>query len=70
MHLRPGDTVVQNGTRHAWHNRGTVPARLAVFFPGLLFGWIRAWRGGMGAAMAVHAASNIWSEILLSGWKP
>jgi membrane protease YdiL (CAAX protease family) len=44
------------------------PQRLAVFFPGLLFGWIRAWRGGMGAAMAVHAASNIWSEILLSGW--
>jgi len=46
------------------------PQRLAVFFPGLLFGWIRAWRGGMGAAMAVHAASNVWSEILLSGWMP
>jgi hypothetical protein len=34
VHLRPGDTVVQNGTRHAWHNRGTKPARLAVFIVG------------------------------------
>jgi DNA-binding IclR family transcriptional regulator len=25
-----GDTVVQNGTRHAWRNRGTAPATLAV----------------------------------------
>jgi quercetin dioxygenase-like cupin family protein len=33
-HLRAGDTVVQNGTRHAWHNRGTLPARLAVFIVG------------------------------------
>ncbi|MCW0214959.1 MAG: cupin domain-containing protein [Pseudonocardia sp.] len=28
--LRQGDTVVQNGTRHAWHNRGSVPAVIAV----------------------------------------
>jgi mannose-6-phosphate isomerase-like protein (cupin superfamily) len=28
--LKPGDTVVQNGTRHAWHNRGNAPAVLAV----------------------------------------
>ncbi len=34
VHLRPGDTVVQNGTRHAWHNRGTKTARLAVFIAG------------------------------------
>jgi mannose-6-phosphate isomerase-like protein (cupin superfamily) len=32
--LRPGDTVVQNGTRHAWHNRGEVPAHIAVFLVG------------------------------------
>jgi mannose-6-phosphate isomerase-like protein (cupin superfamily) len=32
--LRPGDTVVQNGTRHRWSNRGDVPARLAVFICG------------------------------------
>ncbi len=28
--LRAGDTVVQNGTRHAWHNRGNVPVVIAV----------------------------------------
>jgi mannose-6-phosphate isomerase-like protein (cupin superfamily) len=32
--LRPGDTVVQNGTRHAWHNRGAAPAHIAVFLVG------------------------------------
>lgn len=32
--LRPGDTVVQNGTRHRWHNRGAEPAVLAVVLIG------------------------------------
>ena len=34
VHLRPGDTVVQNGTRHAWHNRGTVPCTMVLFCAG------------------------------------
>jgi quercetin dioxygenase-like cupin family protein len=29
--LRPDDTVVQNGIRHRWANRGTEPVVLAVF---------------------------------------
>ena len=33
--LRPGDTVVQNGTRHAWQNHGTVPCQLVVFVLGV-----------------------------------
>jgi len=28
--LNPGDTYVQNGTRHRWSNGGEVPAVLAV----------------------------------------
>ena len=28
--LRAGDVMVQRGTNHAWINRGTAPARLAV----------------------------------------
>jgi quercetin dioxygenase-like cupin family protein len=32
--MGPGDTVVQNGTRHRWHNRGTEPAVIAVFMVG------------------------------------
>jgi len=44
------------------------PARLAVFFPALLFGWTRAWRGGIGAALVLHAMSNLYSEILAWSW--
>jgi mannose-6-phosphate isomerase-like protein (cupin superfamily) len=32
--LHPGDTVVQNGTRHRWKNPGDTPARLALFICG------------------------------------
>jgi membrane protease YdiL (CAAX protease family) len=44
------------------------PTRLAVFFPALLFGWLRAWRGGIGAASAMHALSNLYSETLGRSW--
>jgi quercetin dioxygenase-like cupin family protein len=33
VHLRTGDCVIQNGTRHAWHNRSSEPA---VMFGALL----------------------------------
>ena len=32
--LNPGDTYVQNGTRHRWSNTGSVPAVLAVALVG------------------------------------
>lgn len=38
--------------------------RAAVFFPGLLFGVLRVWRGGIGAAVFVHAISNIFEAWL------
>ena len=34
VHLKTGDTFVQNGTRHRWFNRGTVPAKIAVVLIG------------------------------------
>ena len=34
VHLKPGDTVVQNGTRHAWRNHGTETCRMVVFIAG------------------------------------
>jgi len=34
VHLKPGDTIVQNGTRHAWRNRGSEPCRMVVFLTG------------------------------------
>jgi mannose-6-phosphate isomerase-like protein (cupin superfamily) len=32
--LRPGDTVIQNGTRHRWRNRGDTPAVMVVVIIG------------------------------------
>lgn len=45
------------------------PARLAVFFPSLLFGWLRQRTGGVGAGVAFHAMCNIFSELLGKGFK-
>lgn len=41
---------------------------LATFFPGLLFGWLRARRDGIGAAVVLHALSNLFAETLVRGW--
>ena len=41
-----------------------VPARLAVFFPSLVFGWLRARTGGIGASLTFHAMCNVLSETL------
>jgi hypothetical protein len=34
LHLKRGDVVVQNGTRHAWRNRGTKPVTMLFFLNG------------------------------------
>jgi quercetin dioxygenase-like cupin family protein len=34
IHLRPGDCVVQNGTRHAWRNRSDAPCTMAIVLIG------------------------------------
>ena len=34
VHLKPGDTVIQNGTRHAWRNKSSRPSVLAVTLVG------------------------------------
>ena len=44
------------------------PARLAVFFPSLLFGWLRARTGGIGASLTFHAACNVLAETLARGY--
>jgi uncharacterized protein len=45
------------------------PARLAVFFPSLAFGWLRARTGGIGAGVAFHASCNVFSELLGRGYR-
>jgi uncharacterized protein len=44
------------------------PVRFAVFFPALLFGWVREWRNGIGAAAALHALCNLLSDVLVRSW--
>ena len=34
IHLKRGDVVVQNGTRHAWRNKGTSPVTMLFFLNG------------------------------------
>ena len=40
------------------------PQRVAVFFPALVFGWMRARTGSIAAAATFHALCNLYSELL------
>jgi membrane protease YdiL (CAAX protease family) len=44
------------------------PNRLAVFFPALLFGFLRARTGGIGVAVGYHAACNVFASFLARGY--
>ena len=41
------------------------PLRLAVFFPGLLFGWLRARTGSLLAPILSHGSANVLSMLLI-----
>lgn len=43
---------------------GLDPRRLSVFFPGLLFGWMRSATGSILAGTIAHAASNLFIRVL------
>jgi uncharacterized protein len=44
------------------------PARLGVFFPALLFGWMRARTKGVGGPALLHAMCNLLSSALARGY--
>ena len=44
------------------------PGRLAVFFPALAFGWLRARRGTIVGPVVLHAGANVFMEILRAGY--
>jgi uncharacterized protein len=44
------------------------PSRLAVFFPALVFGWLRRRTGGVGAPVVFHAACNVFASTLGRGY--
>jgi hypothetical protein len=45
---------------------GFDPRRLAVFFPGVLFGWVYSATGSILAGTMIHAASNLLIDVLQS----
>lgn len=42
------------------------PGRLIVFFPGLLYGWLRARTGTIAVPTLYHALSNVLMQIMLT----
>jgi membrane protease YdiL (CAAX protease family) len=44
------------------------PDKLGTFFPGLVFGWLRARTGSIGGAVVFHAMCNIWAQFLRYGY--
>jgi membrane protease YdiL (CAAX protease family) len=42
------------------------PIRLIVFFPGLLYGWLRARTGTIAVPILYHAGSNLLMQIMLA----
>jgi membrane protease YdiL (CAAX protease family) len=44
------------------------PDRLAVFFPALVFGWLRLRTGSIASAVIYHGLANVFMELLRAGW--
>ncbi|HMC95339.1 MAG TPA: CPBP family intramembrane glutamic endopeptidase [Polyangia bacterium] len=44
------------------------PQRLAVFFPALVFGWMRSRTGSIAAGATFHALCNVVSDVLHTGY--
>ncbi|MFO0658483.1 MAG: JDVT-CTERM system glutamic-type intramembrane protease, partial [Polyangiaceae bacterium] len=47
-----------------WH-----VTRLAVFFPSLVFGWLRSRTKGVGSSVVFHAACNLLVIVLARGYQ-
>jgi membrane protease YdiL (CAAX protease family) len=61
--LGPGFLLTQ-ALFAAGHLASFQPFRLATFFPGLLFGWLRERTGGLAAPVLFHALSNLLLKVL------
>ncbi|HEX6765646.1 MAG TPA: JDVT-CTERM system glutamic-type intramembrane protease, partial [Polyangiaceae bacterium] len=44
------------------------PNRLGVFFPSLVFGWLRARTGGIGACVFFHAFCNLFADYVAKSY--
>ena len=62
MKLRPITSAVLFALGHVLVDFN--PQRLAVFFPALVFGWMRARTGSLAAGAMFHALCNLLSDVL------
>jgi membrane protease YdiL (CAAX protease family) len=67
---RVGSAILLTSALFAVGHIATEPhvTRLAVFFPSLVFGWLRARTGGIGASIGFHALCNLFASFLLRGY--
>ncbi len=65
-----GFSLIVSGMIFALGHLATTPqlGRLAVFFPSLLFGFLRARTGGVGASIVLHAQCNVLAHVLGRGY--
>ncbi len=54
----------------AGHLVNPAPWRLATFFPGLWFGWLRARTGSVVAGVVAHALANLFLKVLEASFYP
>jgi membrane protease YdiL (CAAX protease family) len=62
-----GPAVILTSVVFALSHLVAIPSgdRLAVFFPSLLFGWLRDRTGSIAGAVVAHALSNVLMQVLL-----
>ena len=64
--LKPLGALVVSSALFALGHLAVVPnpQRLAVFFPALVFGWMRGRTGSILAGATFHALCNIFADVL------
>jgi hypothetical protein len=62
-----GPAVILTSAVFAISHLVAIPSasRLAVFFPSLLFGWLRDRTGSIAGSVVAHALSNVLMQVLL-----
>lgn len=62
-----GPAVILTSVVFAFSHLVAIPSgdRLAVFFPSLLFGWLRDRTGSIAGSVVAHALSNVLMQVLL-----
>jgi hypothetical protein len=68
--IRVGSSLIWTSALFAIGHLATEPnpTSLAVFFPALVFGWLRLRTGGIGAGVLFHVFCNVFASMLGRGY--